>query len=230
MTHNGSELAPLEATEQQAPTSYTIAEDISAFNISPAEFLASRPDIHNLMAGAIVLRLTPSDTPEEKVLEMLLLQRAPSDSFPLQWEIPGGTADPSSDTSIAGVAVRELWEETQLRAHGLSFTVGLGLPTGVTSLTLVGEAEDARMDNDLELCLLRVGGLTWAVVTFIADVEIGNTEVVLRPDEHIAWAWVTEDEARNGLFRGGAGRRLDFVSEAMRLLVLEGFRRRKDMV
>ncbi|KAM0420330.1 hypothetical protein ACHAPT_011872 [Fusarium lateritium] len=208
---------------EQAPTTFAISEAVTHFSISPAEFLASRPDIHNLIAGAMIFRSTPDS------LETLLLQRAPSDSFPLKWEIPAGTTEPSIDLSIAGTAVRELWEETQLRARRLRRSVGLGLPNGVTNLALTGEAEDARMDSELDLCLLRVSSLTWAIVTFITDVEDGPLDVVLRPDEHIAWTWVDEHEVKKGQFRRETGKGFEFVSEAMRMTVLEGFRLWKEM-
>ncbi|KAL6907355.1 hypothetical protein GGI43DRAFT_397174 [Trichoderma evansii] len=102
MHSRASKPVPEQQREEQAPTAFTAFADISAFSISPATFLASRPDIHNLIAGAMVFRLSP----ENSSLETLLLQRAPSDSFTLKWGIPAGTADPSIDLSIISVAVR----------------------------------------------------------------------------------------------------------------------------
>ena len=214
---------------EDTPVTFTASPGLSAFSVSPAEFLASRPDIHNLIAGCMVFRPMPGSNSSNTSFDTLLLRRAPSDSFPLKWEIPAGTADPSVDSSILGVAVRELWEETQLQARRFLCTVGLGLPDGVTSLSLTGEVEDARMDTELDMCSLRLSGQTWAVVTFIADVDDRNREPVLRPDEHVAWAWVNEDEIREGKFRGEAGDALEFVSEAMRSTLLEGFSVRKEM-
>ncbi|CAH0057447.1 unnamed protein product [Clonostachys solani] len=214
-------------TEEQVLGDFKISDDLFAFSISPAEFLTSRPQIHNLIAGTIVFRSLFA-APSGPNLETLLIQRAASDSFALKWEIPAGTADLTADTSIAGVAVRELWEETQLRTRKLTHSVGLGLPDDVSYLTLEGEAEDARMDPDLNIFLLRVSGLTWAIVTFIADIEDNHGAVTLRPDEHLAWAWVSEDEVKEGRFRHGTGQNLEFVSEAMRMIVLEGFRVKKE--
>ncbi|KAI0442767.1 hypothetical protein F4803DRAFT_517883 [Xylaria telfairii] len=218
-----------KATREQTPLTLTISRDVLQFSISPTEFFTSRPEIHNLIAGTIIFRPTHNSPPTDLSYETLLLRRAPSDSFPLKWEIPGGTADPSVDRSIIEVAVRELLEETQLRARGVSHTVGLGLPHGVSSLALTGEAEDAKMDAESNICLLRVSGLIWAVVTFIADVEDEQAEVVLQDDEHVEWAWVTELEVEDGEFGGEPGKKLDFVSEAMRMIVLEGFRLRKEI-
>ncbi|KFY18439.1 hypothetical protein V493_08618 [Pseudogymnoascus sp. VKM F-4281 (FW-2241)] len=215
-------------TRELSPAATTISADISDFLLSPAEFLATRPDVHNLVAGAMVFRSTPDSSSSSSSVETLLLRRAPSDSFPLKWEIPAGTADPSLDDSIIGVAVRELWEETHLRPQTVFHTVGLGLPKDVTNLALIGEAEDARMDSDLDICLLRVSGLTWAIVTFLTDIEDEEAEVILREDEHVESAWVTETEVQKQ-FYSGTGQSLDFVSEAMRMTVLEGFRLRKDL-
>ncbi|KAF9872105.1 hypothetical protein CkaCkLH20_10442 [Colletotrichum karsti] len=202
---------------QSPPTSFTTSPHISNFLISPAEFLAKRPDIHNIISGAVVFRSTPDNHHQ-----ILLLKRAPSDSFPLKWETPGGTADPVVDRSIAGVAVRELWEETQLRARGVSGAVGLGLPDGVANLVSLGEVTDARMDQEYDLCLLRLGDLTWGIGTFVVDVEDAAAEVVLRDDEHVDWAWVCEEEVEGREFCDG--RKLEFVSEAMRMIVLEAFK------
>lgn len=223
--HRTAKLITSTVAEEQAPATYTTSAELSIFATSPAEFLATRPDLHNLIAGTMVFRTRCGS----KNLETLLLQRAPSDSFPLKWEIPAGTADPSIDLSIISVAVRELLEETQLRARKLYCSVGLGLPNTIKNLTLRGEAEDARMDAELNLCLLRVSGLTWAIVTFITDIEDETQEVVLRPDEHVAYAWVDVDEIREGAFRHESGKKIEFVSEAMRMTLLEGFRLRREM-
>ncbi|KAH0598333.1 hypothetical protein MHUMG1_03631 [Metarhizium humberi] len=175
----------------------------------------------------MVLRLKPDSPCNAWRLEALLLQRAQSDSFPLKWEIPAGTADASIDRSIAGVGVRELWEETPLRARKLYCTVGLGL--GDTSTTSGGEGvESAKMDSELKICLSCVSGPTWAVVTFIADVECG--EVVLRPEEHTSWAWIGQDEVMKEQFCGKPNKTLEFVSEAMKMTVLQGFKLRKPMM
>jgi 8-oxo-dGTP pyrophosphatase MutT (NUDIX family) len=216
---------PETTGKAHAPTHFTISPELSDFNISPADFLVSRPDIHNVIAGAMVFRSTTGTAPGECNQEVLLLQRAPSDSFPLKWEIPAGTADLKLDRSIAEVAVRELWEETHLRAVRLRKAVPMGLPDGVTHLICAGEVEDARMDDELPMCLLRLGEQTWAVVSFLVDLEDGGKEykIILQDEEHVRHAWLTVDEVENGLL-GQTGERIDFVSEAMKMVLLEGFR------
>ncbi|KAI0407299.1 hypothetical protein F4802DRAFT_554964 [Xylaria palmicola] len=216
-------------TPKQTPLTFTIAPTIAEFSISPANLFTSRPDVQNLLGGTVIFRPASGSTPSDKTYETLLIRRAPSDSFPLKWEIPGGTADPKVDHSIIEVAVRELFEETQLRARRLCCTVGLGLPNGIPNLALVGEAEEAKMDSEYNFCLLRVSGMTWAIVTFMTEIEDEQANIVLREDEHVEWAWVTETEAKNNRFEMASGRELEFVSEAMRLIVLEGFRLKKEM-
>lgn len=219
---------PETKTAKPAASEYSVSPDISSFHISPADLLASRSDIHNIIAGAMVFRLSLEEASGNPQSEVLLLQRAASDSFPLKWEIPAGTADPAIDQSIIEVAVRELWEETGLRARRLHQTVGLGLPPGTPLHPAVaGDVEDARMDLEYEIILLRVTGLTWAIATFLADVGDNAEGIALREDEHVRWAWVTESEVETGRFSSQAGGSLDMVSEAMKSLILEGFRLRK---
>ncbi|KAF2971197.1 hypothetical protein GQX73_g2403 [Xylaria multiplex] len=217
-------------SQGHVPTTFTISPKIVDFHISPVDFLASRPDIHNIVAGTMVFRPGSITSPSTSNPEVLLLRRAASDSFPLKWEIPAGTADPSIDRSIIGIAVRELWEETHLRARRLHQTVGLGTPSDALHLTSsVGEVQDARMDSEYSICLLRVAGLTWAIVAFLTEVEDELSEIVLREDEHVDWAWLTENEVETGFFRDRPGKSLDMVSEAMKIMVLEGFRLMKEI-
>jgi 8-oxo-dGTP pyrophosphatase MutT (NUDIX family) len=219
---------PETQTGKPAAGEYSVSTDISAFQISPADLLASRPDIHNIIAGAMVFRSSPEEASGKPRSEVLLLQRAASDSFPLKWEIPAGTADPTVDHSIIEVAVRELWEETGLRAHRLHQTVGLGLPPGASPhIEVAGDVEDARMDSEYPIILLRVTGRTWAVATFLVDVGDDTEEIALQEEEHVRWAWVTESEVETGRFLSQAEESFDLVSEAMKSLILEGFRIRK---
>ncbi len=59
----------------------------------------------------------PEPEPEPELeARILLLQRAPTDSMPLRWEIPGGACD-LEDESLLHAAARELREEAGLRAR-----------------------------------------------------------------------------------------------------------------
>ncbi|KAI3320361.1 NUDIX hydrolase domain-like protein [Xylariaceae sp. AK1471] len=100
---------------------------------------------------------------------MLLVQRAAHDSMPLLWEIPGGAVDAEDESLLHSVA-RELWEETGLRARSM--------------IELVGRGETFLTRHALRICKY----------AFIVDVEA--YDVRLNPNEHQAFVWVTEDEAK----------------------------------
>ncbi|KAH8653708.1 NUDIX hydrolase domain-like protein [Xylariales sp. PMI_506] len=114
----------------------------------------------------------PEPKPEPR---LLLIQRAPHDSMPLCWEIPGGAVDDEDETVLHGAA-RELREEAGLRA--------------------------ARMVAELgPLTAFRTrSGLRVVRASFLVEVEAeaGGLEgmVKLDPNEHTAYVWVTEAEAR----------------------------------
>ncbi|KAK7421849.1 hypothetical protein QQZ08_009794 [Neonectria magnoliae] len=204
------------AAHSRPPTSYTVSPALHRYSsVPPAALLAADPDIDHLIAGAVVTN------PHGLVL---LLRRAATDSWPLRWEVPGGCVD-AADASLVAAAVRELWEETGLRATAVTRAVRLldededGDGDGeVKSDSGEGEA-DLRVKDDL--CLFRETGSVWAKLTAWVDVESCDA-VVVRDDEHAEWAWVSEEEARRRRFADG--RELDFVSEGVRRTVLEGFR------
>lgn len=210
-----------EQSEPGPATSFMTSPTISDFLISPTELLASRPDIHNIIAGALVFRSGSRSASSQP--EALVIRRAASDSFPLKWEVPAGTADQDIDQSVVAVAVRELWEETRLRAHRLYHAIGLGDSTDL-SHSGAEEIEDARVDSQLPMCLLSVSGSTWAVATFLVELEDEAANVVLRADEHVDWAWVTEEEVKAESFNSRKGEPLELVSRAMKMVILEGFR------
>ncbi|KAI1766079.1 NUDIX hydrolase domain-like protein [Hypoxylon sp. FL1150] len=106
--------------------------------------------------------------PEGKVL---LVQRAAHDSLPLLWETPGGACD-YEDESLLHAVARELWEESALRATAIDALVGDGIPFSTRR------------------------GPLWCKYSFLTRVE--GYDVKLDPNEHQAFLWVTEEEARAG--------------------------------
>jgi 8-oxo-dGTP pyrophosphatase MutT (NUDIX family) len=100
---------------------------------------------------------------------LLLVQRAAHDSWPLCWEIPGGAVDVEDESLLHGVA-RELWEEAGLRARRVGELVGDGTIFATT--------------RGLRVC------------SYAFFVEVEDYDVKLDPNEHQAFLWVTEDEAR----------------------------------
>ncbi|KAI1773647.1 NUDIX hydrolase domain-like protein [Hypoxylon cercidicola] len=103
--------------------------------------------------------------------KLLLVQRAAHDSLPLLWEIPGGACD-FEDESLLHAVARELWEESALRAKSIDTLVGEGLPFSTRRGTLMCK------------------------YSFLTQVE--GYDVKLDPNEHQAFLWVTEEEAKTG--------------------------------
>lgn len=200
------------------PLSYTIPSSLLSFTHSPAAFLAANKNIHRLIAAAIIIT-SSTDTPVPKVL---LLRRAPTDSFPLLWEVPGGCVDVDSDPSLVAAAARELWEETGLRARNVLRAVDMAdpVPRPAGREDENGEEAESYHVPGGAMCLFREGETTWGKTTFLMEVE-SSENVVVRPEEHVEWAWVTKEEVTKGQFNDG--KELDVVSEGVRRTVLEGF-------
>ncbi|KAI0432255.1 NUDIX hydrolase domain-like protein [Xylaria sp. FL1042] len=142
------------------PPVFTFDSSVANFNVSLGAYLATCPKLQGICVGAFVF---------DDTRRLLLVQRAPHDSYPLRWEIPGGTIDAEDETLLHGLA-RELWEETGLRARCMTGLVG----KGYTFLTR------------RPLCVCKY--------SFVVEVEA--LDVKLDPNEHTAFLWVTEDEAK----------------------------------
>ncbi|KAH0490393.1 hypothetical protein TgHK011_001864 [Trichoderma gracile] len=181
--------------------------------------------------------------------QILLLRRSPTDSYPLKWETPGGSVDPS-DPSILSAAARELHEEASLSNPHFHAAVGMARSVNAQEAAQMGEwgippeEEDAK-DVDLLHHSGGVGGFqmkmkvttfletgnVWGKMNFIATVDEGVSErVVTDPEEHTEWGWFTEDEVRRGrAWRadGDGGKKekvLEFTSQAVWGSILESFR------
>ncbi|PYH45978.1 NUDIX hydrolase [Aspergillus saccharolyticus JOP 1030-1] len=114
--------------------------------------------------------------------KILLLRRAPTDSFPGHWEAPGGSCD-ETDASILSGAAREVFEETGLRVSRFVELVGVD-----------------------EWTVVRGGGVKRVVkFSFLVEVEAeegkGKLDGAIRldPAEHDAFVWATEEEVRQGV-------------------------------
>ncbi|CAI6093161.1 unnamed protein product [Clonostachys chloroleuca] len=149
---------------------------------------------------------------------VLVLQRAPHDSMPLQWEPPGGGVDPE-ETILVGCA-RELWEEAGLVARRVVRVV----PPPVTRDG--GEVEGAeREDRDLGIPFSnRRGDKFYYKFTFEVEVEDADA-VRIDPNEHVDWMWLTEEEVENCRTTNGSA--VSFTMSSVRKQLLGAFALRK---
>lgn len=143
------------------PPQFTASHNsLTAFKTPLRTYLATHPQFDGIGVGAFVFK--PSG-------KLLLLQRAPHDSMPLRWEVPGGACDLEDETILHSVA-RELHEESGLLATRIMETVG-------------GESVFFTRRN-LRMCKY----------SFLVETE--GFDVKLDPNEHVKFLWVDEKEAR----------------------------------
>lgn len=158
---------------------FSVPAHLSQFNVSLAELSASKPGFTDFGAGGLVF--SQGQSGEHRIL---LLQRAPTDSFPNYWEGPGGGLDPE-DCSVLEGAAREVFEESGLRVARF--------------VDLVAVDEWTRLKPD-KLHVV-------AKFTFLVEVEgQANGEelqVKLEETEHQEFAWATEEEVREGVEERG---------------------------
>lgn len=192
------------------PTSYTVHPDLTPFLAPVPAFLASTTEIDAMITGALITN--PRG-------EILLLRRAAHDSWPLLWEVPGGSVDPT-DANLIAAAVRELHEESGLAAKRVLRAVHMSPAAALAGAKEMDRVdESARMVGDV--VLFKVGEVRWGKLTVWVEVESWEG-VRIDPEEHEDWAWVSEEEARRERFRDG--REFEFVSDGVKRSVLEGFR------
>ncbi|KAK7935009.1 NUDIX hydrolase domain-like protein [Apiospora marii] len=220
-------------------SSFTSDPSLAPFTTSMAAYLAANAGFEGLATGALVFSSFSSTTSsssssapssaatthnsdhdklqEEEEDRILLVQRAPHDSMPLRWEVPGGACDDEDETVLHAVA-RELWEESGLRAAHVGPQVGEGRPFFTSR------------------------GRRMLKVEFLADVEGGESGEVkkgagadgktsppvvkLDPEEHVAFLWATEEECRG--HRVGETE-ITFTHNEQEQSILEGFRLRREL-
>lgn len=191
-------------------------DSLKPYTLPPSTFLLPRPHIRRVLSSTILFH--PTSSPP---LTLLLL-RSPTDWNPLRWETPGGSLEPDSDPSILAAAVGELLEETSLIAK-----------KAVCCIAVKEEVEGYGVEDDGEIWTFPEPGTDWhwAKITFFMEVEEGGVDnVILQEDEHVDYRWVTEEEVRRRQFRGEDGGKIEFVSDAVRLALLEAFRLKNEML
>ncbi|PYI24084.1 hypothetical protein BO99DRAFT_457933 [Aspergillus violaceofuscus CBS 115571] len=163
------------------------------------------PTTH-IVTGALIFNPNPSTTkapnhpPEEH--HILLLRRAPTDSYPGRWEAPGGSCD-ATDASILAGAAREVYEETGLRVVRFLALVGVdawevvragGVRKAVVKFTFLVE-----VDLSLSVGAQGVQGMQGMHGEVEGEVKCGGLGIRLEPAEHDAFVWATEEAVRAGV-------------------------------
>lgn len=123
------------------------------------------------------------------------------------------------DVNIVSAAVRELWEETGLRARLVKAPVRLVPADQAGDVPL--DVLETKLEMIGDFMIFRVKEVVWGKLAVWIDVESYDA-VKICDEEHVEFAWVTEKEVRERKFSDG--RELDFTSEGVRRNVLEGFR------
>jgi len=148
----------MHSNTSQSP-SYTYPASLEPFALPPEQF--STPEQPLVAVGAYIF--TPPGISPTKVL---LLRRAPTDTFPNLWEVPGGGAE-LADTTLLDAVVREVLEES-----GLVVTM---------VKQLLGTAEFKTRSG--RVCRKH---------DFLVAVEEG--EIKTHPAEHSEWGWFGVEE------------------------------------
>ncbi|KAK4443452.1 hypothetical protein QBC34DRAFT_477475 [Podospora aff. communis PSN243] len=172
--------------------------DLAPFSVNLQTYLASNPTISRLIVSAVVVHSPGSNA------RALLVQRAASDGFPLQWECPGGSID-SSDTTILHALKRELFEET-----GLEMTQVIAL-----------------LDGSVEF---QWGKAMCRKLTFLVSVGDGGGDgggdgvpaVILNDEEHVDYVWAAKGDIEGGVCER---KEVKFAYDTTREMVLDGLRR-----
>ncbi|KAF4981476.1 hypothetical protein FZEAL_2719 [Fusarium zealandicum] len=162
-----TEQQPVERTPPEFK--FTFDESVSEWNVNHREWLkTNEKSWDSLATGALVFDA------EDRIL---LLQRAPDDSMPNKWEVPGGACDDEDPSVLYGCA-RELWEEAGLEIRHVRHVIPDGL--------------DGRPGA---VFTNRTGKRFFCKFSF--EVEVGEWhEVKLDPKEHQDFVWATEDEVK----------------------------------
>ena len=87
---------------------------LDAYRTSASTYISHQPSeqLVGILCAAVILHKG----------RVLLIQRAAGDDYPNVWEVPGGVAH--DNETIIDCAVRELWEETGLRASAVTTVLG----------------------------------------------------------------------------------------------------------
>ncbi|CAG7556221.1 unnamed protein product [Fusarium equiseti] len=178
---------------------FTFDDSVSEWNVNHREWLKTHDKTWDSLAtGALIFDASN---------RILLLQRAPDDSMPNRWEIPGGACDDEDESVLHGCA-RELWEEAGLEATHIRHVI----PDGA------GGKPGQVFTN-------RTGKRFFCKFSFEVDV-VDTRDVKLDPKEHQDYVWATEEEVKVQRMRE-EDREIPLTNAIMVRVVEMGFALRK---
>ncbi|KAF5020799.1 hypothetical protein F66182_7159 [Fusarium sp. NRRL 66182] len=176
---------------------FTFDDSVSEWNVNHREWLKTHDKTWDSLAtGSVVF---------DAADRILLLQRAPDDSMPNKWEIPGGACDDQDESVLCGCA-RELWEEAGLELRHIRRVI----PDGFNG------QPGAVFTN-------RTGQRFFCKFSFQVDVKPG-CEVKLDPKEHQDFVWATEEEVRG---QAMGERKIPLTNSLMANVIKKAFELRK---
>lgn len=189
-----------DSSEKTLPEfKFTFDDSVSEWNVNHREWLKTHDKTWDSLAtGALIFDASN---------RILLLQRAPDDSMPNRWEIPGGACDDEDESVLHGCA-RELWEEAGLEATHIRHVI----PDGA------GGKPGQVFTN-------RTGKRFFCKFSFEVDV-VDTRDVKLDPKEHQDYVWATEEEVKVQGMREG-DREIPLTNAIMVRVVEMGFALRK---
>lgn len=214
-----------------SPVSIAVPPSLGRFDVSAREYITRiGATLDGIAVGALVFSSRPrSDS--GSVQRVLLIQRAETDSLPGKWEIPSGVVSNNiqKDATVTRAVVRELWEETGLIAKGLTRLVS---PPHIGSEAAVASTPGGEQVGEGFVFSNSTNTKTFCRYVFEVEVEDEfeqgeGLSIKLNSWEHQDFVWAEEQEVRR-LKVGDGERELDFTSDHLRRLILEGFRLRAE--
>lgn len=183
---------------QQSLRAYDIAPALESYEIPVDTYISqnSSDQLVGVLGTAVIIH-------QDRVL---LIQRVADDDYPDLWEVPGGVADDGE--TIIECVVRELREETGLRASAIS--------------TMLGEFE---WEDSIPVSSSHPRRGKWKIFTFLVVVDGLNEDhldITLDSREHKAFLWVTDKEVGSDLCGDVT---LDWISLNQKEAILTAFKK-----
>ncbi|MCJ1390313.1 hypothetical protein MMC18_003171 [Xylographa bjoerkii] len=202
-----------------SPISIHIPPKLEHHTISLSEYLEKHSIYDTLAVGAFIFSHSHLSSPSAP--RLLLIQRAATErSFPNLWEIPGGGSELGDPTILHSVA-REVFEETGLHLSRFVRQVGNGEEYRIGSkdepkrcVKLNFEIKVLEMGSPVLAGLPRLPHThAWKRDDGEEDAELFGSDpqslkaidVVVDPEEHQAFRWITEEDVAQATFVLKAG-------------------------